>query len=319
MGVSWVVANSTLLKKIMAFSPYIEVLVRKIYWSNISYLSKRIKINTPIDNVSTPINYQEISGFLNNHGVKKGSLLLVHSSFSPLKGRGKTANQVVDFLLDIIGDEGTLAMPAMPKYRNAKNVLNYLDSHNVDTIYHYDVQKSGIKTGVLPLMLHKRKSSIRSRHPINTMVAKGPLASALMKDNLVGKSPLACGKNSSWNNCLKNDAYIVGLGTDVTHSLTAIHIAEDVLDDSWPISDWYIEKTFRITDHDFDETRTLRERDPKWGALHFAERRLCKDLIDAGILKTIYIDGILVEIVNSTKLVNFLNNRNNKGYPYFWV
>lgn len=312
-------ANSSLVKRIMALSPHIEVLVRKIYWLNISYLSKRVKKNAPDNKNHTPIDYSKISNFLIEHGVNKGGVLLVHSSFSPLKGRGKTANQVVDFLLEIVGVEGTLAMPATPKYKNSKSVTNYLDPHDVDTIYHYDVKKSSVKTGVLPLMLHKRKSSLRSRHPINTMVAEGPLASVLMKDNLSGKSPLACGKNSSWNNCLKNDAYIVGLGTDLTHSLTAIHIAEDVLDDSWPIRDWYIEKTFRITDHNFDETRTLRERAPKWGALHFAERRLCKDLIDAGILKTTYIDGILVEIVNSTKLINFLNSRNKKGYPYFWV
>ena len=38
-------ANSSLVKKIMSISPYIEILVRSIYWKNIRFLSKKIKKN----------------------------------------------------------------------------------------------------------------------------------------------------------------------------------------------------------------------------------------------------------------------------------
>lgn len=312
--------NNTLRKKIFAISPYIELMSRKIYWNNVARFQRKFK-NKPKVNPEekTKINYESIRRFLSDSGAQNGGLMLVHSSFASLKGRGKSADEVVDFLLEIVGPNGTLAMPAMPKFRNAVKTEDYLQPNDSDTIYEYDVQKSKIKTGVLPLMLHKRSASRRSRHPINTMVALGPLADFLFEGNLDGKSPLACGAQSSWKRCVDNDALIVGLGTDLTHSLTAIHVAEDVKDQNWPVKNWYIEKKFKITDGDYTELRVLRERAPRWGALHFAERTLCRDLMLEGILRSIEIDGVLVETLKAKQLINYLNERNQNGYPYYGI
>lgn len=293
--------------------------IRRIYWKNVGKLSKKVKKTNKYEINTTQIEYSKVAKYLQKCGVKNGSLLLLHSSYAPFKGRGKSPNEIIDFLFELIGPEGTLAMPAMPKYKNSIGTNDYLKAPDIDAVYHYDVKKSRIKTGVLPLMLHKRKSSLRSRHPINTMVAEGPLAAQLFQNNLLGNSPLACGEHSSWNKCVNNEAYIVGFGTDLTHSLTLIHVAEDLMDDNWPIDNWYVKKTFRITDDDFDVTKVLRERAPKWGALHFAERTLCRDLINSGILKSMIVEGVLVEVIKSKDLIDFLNNNNKSGYPYFWV
>ena len=223
-------------------------------------------------------------------------------------------------LLDLVGKTGTLAMPAAPKFRNSVNNVDYLNGIvSSNTVYEYDVRKTPIKTGFLPAMLNRRKGAIRSLHPINSMVALGPHAEKIMDGNLNGESPLACGINSSWNKCVKEDAVIIGLGTDLTHSLTMIHVAEDVLDGKWPVKNWYLEKKYLIKDGNFQKIRTLRERAPKWGALHFAERTLCRDLIKSGLLKCNVIDGVTVEVIKSRELIKFLNNKNFTGYPYFWV
>jgi aminoglycoside 3-N-acetyltransferase len=312
-------ANDSLIKKIFSFSPHIEMITRRLYWNNVKWLSKRVKKKKANEPNITAINFSSIEQFLLDNGVVDGSLILVHSAYAPFKGRGQTPNQIVDMLLQIVGESGTVAMPAMPKFKNAVNSEDYLSKSNDNIVYEYDVHKSSIKTGVLPLMLHKREESVRSRHPINTMVAIGPLAESLMRDNLNGDSPLACGINSSWAKCIDNDAVIIGLGTDLTHSLTTIHVAEDTLDTNWPVDNWYENKAFKITDGDFEVTKILRERSPKWGALHFAERTLCKDLINSGVLKTTVIDGVLVEVLKAKDLITFLESRNSKGYPYFWV
>ena len=313
-------ANNTIIKKIFAASPYIEVICRKIYWSNIgiwqNIKNKRVKAS---EFDKSQIDYEAIRKFLVKNGAKKNGVLLVHSAFSSLRGRGKTAADVVDFLLDIVGPQGTLAMPSMPRFKNAVEKTEYLRSSNSEVVYEYDVQKTKVKTGVLPFTLNKRKDSKRSRHPINTMTALGPLAEFFFHGNLDGESPLACGSNSSWKRCVDSDALIVGLGTDLTHSLTAIHVVEDVKDQNWPVKNWYIEKKFRIIDGDFSELKTLRERAPKWGALHFAERTLCRDLISTGILRSTEIDGVLVEALKAKELIDYLNERNHKGYPYYLV
>lgn len=317
-------ANTGLVKKIFSWSPHIEMIARRLYWRNVQRLAGKVKKNSkkkrPVEPEQVkPFDFVELENYLKSCGVGQGSLLLVHSAFAPLSGRVSGADEVVDFLLRILGDAGTLAMPAMPLFSNSRPVEEYLLTQPDENTYVYNVQKSRIKTGVLPTALHKRKGSLRSRHPINSMVAYGALAKKLMEGNLVGQSPLACGVNSSWNRCAEEDAIIVGLGTDLTHSLTMIHVAEDVKDADWPVEDWYVEKKFIIKDGDFEEERVLRERAPRWGALHFAERTLCKDLILAGLLKTSVVDGVVVEVLSAKALIEFLNERNSSGYPYFWV
>ena len=300
-------------------SPHVEMVCRRIYWSNIKWLSKTVKKQSKSRVPALALSFDKVEDFLRDNGLMNGSLAVVHSAYAPFKGRGKTPDEIVDMLLKVVGCEGTLAMPAAPKFKNSIDVEDYLKAKNDENLYVYDVQKSLIKTGVIPLMLHRRKNSIRSRHPINSMVAFGPLAEAMMKNNLSGNSPLACGANSSWKYCVDNDAIIVGLGTDLTHSLTMIHVAEDVLDERWPIKNWYVDKNFLILDDNYENKIKLRERAPHWGALHYGERTLCKDLINAGVLNTTIIDGITVEALKARDLMDFLNKRNGNGYPYFWV
>jgi aminoglycoside 3-N-acetyltransferase len=314
-------ANDSLKNKVMAISPHIEMLIRHIYWFNIKWLRQHV-VKSPPKPVPANVNYDHIRRFLNSSGVTKGSLIVVHSAYGPLKGRGKNPNEILDFFFDLIGETGTLAMPAMPKFSNSGPVEDHLTSKDSLTkVYEYDVDKSGITTGVLPLMLNKQASSVRSRFPINTMVASGPLADELFRDEYNQIDPLACGIGSSWAKCMENDALIIGFGTDLTHSLTSIHVAEDFYEEDWPVKDWYNNKTFKITNGGLSETKVIRERAVKWGALHYAERTLCKDLIKAGILKSVNLDGVLIEILSAAKLNNFLKLQQKKksGYPYYWL
>lgn len=318
-------ANTGLVKKIFALSPHVEMLARRLYWRNVQRLAGKVKKSArkkkrPIENEQAkPFDYLALERYLKDCGASAGSLMVVHSAFAPFKGCVSGPDEVIEFLLQFLGAEGTLAMPAMPMFTNARSVEEYLSPEPDENVYVYNVQKSRIKTGILPTALHKRKGSVRSRHPINTMVALGKLAETLMEGNLMGDSPLACGVNSSWSRCVEQDALIVSLGTDLTHSLTMIHVAEDVKDAQWPVRDWYVEKKFVIKDGDVEETRVLRERAPRWGALHFGERTLCKDLMAAGLLKSTRIDGIVVEVLSAKALIEFLDARNRSGYPYFWV
>ncbi|MDH5216056.1 MAG: AAC(3) family N-acetyltransferase [Gammaproteobacteria bacterium] len=313
-------ANKGITKRILAISPYIELLVRRLYWNKVKTVGGQRRKKKRVKNkIEKRVDFGEIISFLRQAGVQENSLAVVHSAYGPLKPIGKSPKEIVSSLLSLIGDGGTLAMPAMAKFKNDVPLSEYLDADITDIIFTYDVKKTPIKTGLLPIELAKREGAIRSRHPINTMLAVGPLAKELMRGNLDGASPLACGVNSSWKKCVDNDAIIIGLGTDLTHSLTMIHVAEDVLDKKWPVANWYREKKFKIIDGELIENRVLRERHPRWGALHFCERTLCRDLIRNGILKTKEFDGVLVEVARAKALIDFLNLKNKNAYPYFGV
>lgn len=312
--------NVSILQKVFALSPHVEMIGRLMYWRNVKKLSEKAKRSRKANPAERQaVDFSKIEQHLKQNGVQQGCLLLVHSAFGPLKGAGIKPNGILDILLALVGREGTLAMPAIASYPNDPPPQEYLSFDVADEVFVYDVEHSPISTGVLPKLLAKREGAVRSRHPINSMVAAGPLAKHLMTDNLAGDSPLACGVNSSWKKCVDANAWIIGLGTDLTHSLTMIHVAEDVMDQSWPVQPWYREKKYLVKDGDYSKEFLLRERKPKWGALHFGERTLCKDLINEGLLKTTTIDGVIVEILKATDLIDFLNSKNQKGYPYFWV
>lgn len=314
-------ANRGAKNKLMSISPNIEMIVRRLYWHNLKYLSS-FAIRNKKNKNSQPIDFSKIENFLRNNGVSEGSLICVHSAYGPMKNRGKNYNQIIDFFLDLIGPAGTLAMPAFPKFDNDIDLKDYLNKDpDLNEIFVYDVQNSTITTGVLPLMLNKRMGSVRSRFPINTLVSFGPLSTELYKDELKPKNPLACGDHSAWKKFVNNKAKIISIGTDLTHSLTSIHVSEDSYEENWVIKDWYRKKKFKIIDGEYTTERIIRERRPKWGALHFGERTLCKDLINQGILKTSNDSGVLVEILDAENLNDFLQQMQLKtpGYPYFWL
>lgn len=310
-----------LLFKILRLSPYIEVVVRRIYWSSpllIKMASKRNLRKEVKTQVVEERSLGNILEFLKNNGVESGSLIIVHSSAEALKPTGKSPSQIIDELLTLLGKGGTLAMPAFPKYRDEPTGIDRMNADVSDIVLEYNVKKTIPWTGLLPYKLMRYPGAVRSRHPLNTMVAVGPLAEPMMENNLLGDKPLPCGNHSSWNYCAMHDAKIVALGVDMAHSLTMIHVAEDSYEESWPIAGWYRDRKFVVVDNDSRTDVVVRERHPKW-AKYYAERTLSKELKNSELIESAVIDGISVEVLDARKLLNFLNGRKNSAYPYFML
>jgi aminoglycoside 3-N-acetyltransferase len=306
------------INKIMGISPYLEVMIRNIYW-HVPALVRRFNREKKAEKgVNATTSAKKVADYLASQGVGKNDLIILHSSFKTLRGGSQSPLQVIDLLLDLIGEGGTLAMPAIPVFKGQPGIIEGMTADVSNLILDYDPKESRSWTGILPDTLVQHPGSVRSLHPLNTLVAVGPLATSMMKDNLSGEKPLPCGRQSSWYFCYLNDAKIISVGADLAHSLTMIHVAEDMWDDAWVIPDWYRERIFRVKQGLDYKTVTVRERRPKW-AMHYAERTLSKDLIRSGIAKKGDIDGVNVEIVNAKPLINYLNSRNHSGYPYYMV
>jgi aminoglycoside 3-N-acetyltransferase len=308
-------ANSSFFNKILAISPTVEILIRRFYWSNIKIFSK-FKKN--YYNNSQLTSFEKIKSQLIKFGLNQGDILVLHSSFDCLQKTLKSPKKIIDELLLLIGDNGTLVMNASRSFPEEKKHKDYLRTEYNNEVVVYDVKKSRVWTGVLPHTMVNDKRSKISRFPINPIVAIGSKAVDITENNFQDEFP--CGLNSSWKYCVDNNALIVGIGVDLTHSLTIIHVAEDILGKNWPIKNWYRDRKFRVIDtqNNFDKIIDIKERHPKWGTLHFAERTLCKDLLKAGIMKSVLIDGVLIESLRANELIDFLNQKNQNGYPYFF-
>jgi len=322
-------ANETVIKKILAISPVVEIFVRVIYYANIKYLKKLVPIyrtnpylnlnkkkKNKKNNLKKKINFNKILDHLNKNFLKKGDLVILISSYKNLKRTGYSPQQIIDSILELIGNKGTLAMSARPNFKI--DLENYITEKEDKKIYFYNVNKTKCNTGIIPQTMLKMKNSVRSRNPINSMVAIGPLAKKIMKKNLINNETLPHGKNSSWYKCVLQNAKILALGVDLVQASTITKTIEDVFSEDWPEKKWYSKKKYIVKDGKFKKNFILKERSPKW-SLHYAERTMCKDFIKNGILSSFSIEGISIEFAESKKIFSYIKKKKDKSYPYFYT
>lgn len=310
---------STLYQRVALISPYIEILLRQLYWRNVSIFG-RYNPNKPkhdiSDKTTESVYFDDILQWLLSQGIQKGSLMVIHSSYDALSCTGLSPEEIIDSLIGFVGENGTIAMPAIRKFKGAKTDP-WEDSDEKE--YIYNVHKSAVISGFLPFTLMRREGSVISRHPLNPMVGFGPLAKKMMAHNIEGESPSPHGPNSSWKYCYDHDAWVIGLGVDLGHYNTIAHVAEEAFDDwRWTDEEWYRMRKFKVIDNDFSQDIMVKERKPQWGMLHDAEINAYQDILKNGIVKRIIFgDNLVVCVEKARELIDYLRTKNKKGHPYY--
>lgn len=303
---------------LFSIHPIVELILRSIYWRLIKPIhlySKFFSNNKQTLSKSINISKKTYENYLKDLKIKKNDFILLHSSADEMSRYDINPKEFIDCLLSLIGPEGTIMMPAAPVFKNDTPYYDYLNQ-DLNQTYEYSVKKSPIKTGLLPFILSRYKGSKRSLHPINSTIIYGKYTDFLLKDELKTSDLKPCGKNSPWFKAIELNAKIIGIGVDLVHSLTSIHVNEDI-SNSWPIQNWYHYKKYRIeTDSNKTIEITLPERKPKWGTIYFSEQLLKKNLIEEKLLTAHKVSPINIEKINAKELFDFLQLKNFNGYPY---
>jgi aminoglycoside 3-N-acetyltransferase len=165
--------------------------------------------------------YQDLTSV----GIRRGGVLMVHSSFGRFYNFEGTAEDILNILEDLVGPESTLMMPAHSHYRENGS-------------YIFDVCKSPAHTGILCELLRRRPGTRRSLHPTHSVCAKGPLAETLLRDH--HKDQLSCGPLSPYAKLAEYNGQILGLGLPPGHT-TFLHVVEDIDLERYPRR-MYLEK-----------------------------------------------------------------------------
>lgn len=311
---------SKIYNRIALVSPRIEVMLRQLYWKNAGKLKKAAKKAQEKPKIEQRnIDFQGIINWLKANGVGEGTLLIVHSSYEALEATGLEPEAIVEKLLELVGKTGTLAMPAIRKFKGELSYAERTGNEKKEIVCKYNVRKTKVSSGVLPYYMVLREDSEVSRFPLNPMVAIGPLAKDMMEHNIDEEWSKPHGPNSAWKFCYDHNAIVVGLGASLEHYNTITHVAEEAFGD-WHWSDdfWYCRRTFEVVDGDFEKRINILERKPYIGKMHFAEKNLYRDLIKNGIVKEDMIDdSIPVYIETAQGYINYLRSKNKNGYPYF--
>lgn len=238
--------------------PWLEVLIRRFLWKfpKIKEFVKNKNSNKKQgERVTEDISnaWEKIKQIISEYHIGEGDILLVHSSMDGLAKTGVSSQEVIDFLLELLGKDGTLVFAAYPKCKPCQS--------QEDVLY-YDPKKTLSWTGMLPNVFCKYEGVVRSAFPYNTLAAKGKYAEAMMKNNLLDDTSLA--KHSAWQFCIDHHAKILYLGVSAALSCTMMNYPEDALEDKWYVKDWYDMQKYAIKEGEDIIFKTIQERKPEW-------------------------------------------------------
>jgi len=148
-------------------------------------------------------------------GIRPGGILLVHSSLRSLGVVFGGAETIIEGLLTVLGDDGTLLMPA----------LSY--EHVTPNNPHFDVNKTPSNVGTLPEFFRLRDGTLRSVHPTHSVCAVGKLASQIIQHHIKDSTP--CGINSPFHRLPEYDGQILMLGCGLEPN-TSMHAIEELVE-----------------------------------------------------------------------------------------
>lgn len=201
----------SLLKKIMP--PQLLPLLRKVWRlkHRAAIYSKKIK--------GELITETQLIAQLNQAGITQGDSLLVHSSLRKIGYVQHGATTVIQALIQAIGTNGTLLMPAFPAKGYNKDYL----LHNTTFNYHSTPSSMGVITEVF----RTQHATHRSLHATDSVCALGANADYFTNTHLGQLTPY--NEESPFAKLAYEEGKILLLGVDL-NSLTNFHTLEDAVE-----------------------------------------------------------------------------------------
>ena len=240
-------------------------------------------------------------------GLKSGEVVMLHSSLSKMGYVEGGAQTVIDSILKVIGDEGTLVMPAFPAIG-----FNY-DYLMTDPVF--DISNTPSKMGVITEVFRKMKQVKRSLHPTDSVCALGKQADYLTKDHVNQLTPY--NQNSPFYRLCELKAKIILIGVDL-NSLTNFHTLEDAVSDfEYPVYHQTLFDTQLIDESEKTLVMKTKVHNPV-----FSKKRKCNDFIkpftDAGFMTSFKIGLANCYCIEADKLYKWMvENYKLKGITLY--
>jgi aminoglycoside 3-N-acetyltransferase len=146
--------------------------------------------------VSVHVTPFDIEACLRQLGLRQGDIVLLHSSLASMGWVEGGAGAVLDALLNVLGQEGTLVVPTFGDL------------------------------GILTRMVENHPHAVRSLHPLASVAAVGRRASEICRDHW--KAELAHGPDTPYARIAELGGWVLLLGVDQDRN-TTLHTVEELL------------------------------------------------------------------------------------------
>lgn len=176
--------------------------------------------------------YKALSKGLKKLGVNKGDSILVHSSLRALGRYENKAGIVVNVLLDLLGEDGTLLMPS----------LSYESVTKDKPVFHVTETPSCV--GGLTEYFRALPEVKRSLHPTHSVCALGRRADDLINGHIHDNTP--CGACSPFRKLKDHRGKLLFLGCSLNAN-TSMHGVEELSKPEYLFGD-EVEYTMKLAD-----------------------------------------------------------------------
>jgi len=157
---------------------------------------------------------QEIASALVAAGLRPGGAVLVHSSLRSLGYVPGGPETVVQGLLEALGTQGTLLMPALSyAFVDAARPL-------------FDVRHTPSCVGAIPEHFRTRSGTLRSVNPTHSVCGVGPAAAEMLAGHILDETP--CGPHSPYRRLRDRGGQILFLGCGLRPN-TSMHAVEELV------------------------------------------------------------------------------------------
>lgn len=159
--------------------------------------------------------WEKISAQLRECGVKPGSVILVHSSLKALGQVPGGPATVIAGLLDVLGPQGTLLLPALSYASvNAENPV-------------FDEVKTPCCVGAIPEYFRTMPNTRRSIHPTHSVCGQGKYVHEIFANHQLDTTP--CGPHSPFSLLPNYNGSILFLGCGLWPN-TSMHGVEELVE-----------------------------------------------------------------------------------------
>lgn len=252
------------------------------------------------------LSQKQIEEKLLSIGIKNGDVVMVHSSLSSLGNVEQGAEAIVNAFLKVIGNSGTLVMPAFPAVGFN---YDYLLSKPV-----FDIKLTPSKMGLITEVFRKMNGVKRSFHPTDSVIAFGKEAENITKDHFGQLTPY--NQNSPFFKLIQLKAKIVLLGVRL-ETVTNFHTPEDAISNfKYPV---YAANTFDVKMID------------EWGEIHtmttkvhnpvFSKKRKCNEFkvpfIQEGFAREFNLGLASCMIIEADKMHDWLMDSYKRGITMY--
>ena len=260
-----------------------------------------------LKNSGKAIGFEEIKRILKVQGIERGDTIMLHSSLSKMGLVDGGADTVIRSVLEVIGQEGTLAMPSFPGFGFN---IDYLKTGPV-----FDVRNTPSRMGIITETFRKMPGVKRSLHPTEPVCALGPKADLITKDHFGQLTPYSSSSPFGKLNELNAKVLLLGVDLDI---LSNLHTLEDAVTDfKFPV---YLNESIAckvINEEGKDLIMKTKVHDPSW-----SKKRNCKELeamfIKDNCLKKTKIGNAELTIIEAGKMhESMLRHYKNEGVTMY--